>query len=468
MSARRPTPPDAGPAVGPTPDLGAGWRAVLALYGGAMGLAAPLVLGLRRARGKEDPARLAERLGRADRPRPAGPLVWLHAASVGEAKSLLPLIETLAARTPAPALLLTTGTVTSARAVAAVLPPGACHQFAPLDATGPMRRFLAHWRPDLSIRVESEVWPLMTLMPARAGVPMMLVNGRLSARSAARWARLPGLARALFGAFAHVHVQDGETAARLARLGVDPGVVSADGNLKTLLPPPGCDETERAALAARLAGRPVWLAASTHAGEEDAVLAAHRALAGRWPRLLTILAPRHPERAEAVTRLAGDLPLVRRSAGAPPPDAAGVWLADTMGEMGLWYRLAPVSLVAGSLAPRGGHNPFEPAALGSAILHGPDTRNFAPAYAALSAVGAARAVADGAELGAALAALLGPDGQRTAEAEAMCRAAPAALAPLKPDVLAMADRALALMAPSPSAPVPTRPSAPGAPAAPAA
>jgi len=422
----------------------------LAVYLAASRLAGPAagwLLSRRAARGREDPLRLGERLGRAGVARPemrsGGRLIWLHGASVGEALSMLPLIAELRRQAPAATILVTTGTVTSARRMAELLPEGCIHQFVPVDTAGAVRRFLDHWRPDLALWVESEFWPRLMVETARRGTPMMLVNARVSARSARRWAMARGMAAALVRLFRRIVTQDAETAARLVAMGAEPGRVRKGGNLKALIPAPGCDAAELEALRAVLAGRPVWLAASTHAPEEAAVAEAHRLAARSLPGLLTILAPRHAERGgEIAALLAGrGLALARRSRGEAPGPETDLWLADTLGEMGLWLRLAPVAFVGGSIAARGGHNPFEPAALGSAILHGPETGNFAPAYAALAGAGAARRVADGAELGAAVAALLGSEPAR----RAMTGAAEAVRKRMEPDAAALAREALALI-----------------------
>ncbi|MEE8453456.1 MAG: glycosyltransferase N-terminal domain-containing protein, partial [Limibaculum sp.] len=340
----------------------------LAVYLAATRLAGPLahwLLARRMATGREDPLRLGERLGRAGVARPEGRLIWLHGASVGEALSMLPLIAELRRQAPGVNCLATTGSVPSARRMAELLPEGCIHQFVPVDTGGAVRRFLDHWRPDLAVWVESEFWPGLMVATARRGTPMMLVNARVSARSARRWAWAPGMAAALVRLFRRIVTQDMETAARLVAMGADPGRVREGGNLKALIPAPGCDAAELEALRAALAGRPVWLAASTHAPEEDAVAEAHRVAARSVPGLLTILAPRHPERGEAIAAaLAGQgLAVARRSRGEAPGPGTDVWLADTLGEMGLWLRLAPVAFVGGSIAVRGGHNPFEPAAL---------------------------------------------------------------------------------------------------------
>jgi 3-deoxy-D-manno-octulosonic-acid transferase len=392
---------------------------------------APVLLRRRLSRGKEDGARLAERLGRAGLARPTGRLVWLHAASVGEANSALPLIDALG-RCMEAAFLLTTGTVTSARRMAGALPAGAVHQFAPVDTRRAVGRFLDHWRPDLGVWIESELWPRLVFETARRGVPMALVNARLSAASFGRWRRLPGMARRLLGSFRTVLAQDGETVERLRALGVEARFA---GNLKALVTVPGCDEDELAAMRAAIGGRPVWLAASTHPGEERVVLAAQASLRDRH-RPLLILAPRHPERGDEVARLVADggLGAVRRSAGGVPGEGTDVWIADTLGEMGLWYRLAPVALVGGSLVPAGGHTPFEPVQLGAAVLHGPHVANFAPAYAALDAGGGAVAVVDAAALSAEVGRLI----DDPSAAGALGDRARAVHEGLKPDAAAIA------------------------------
>lgn len=399
MSGPNAAPDSAGPSLA--------LAAYLALSRAA-GPLAPWLLARRAARGREDPARIGERLGRPGLPRPDGPLIWLHAASVGEALSALPLIDALAG---AASVLLTTGTVTSARLVAGRLPPGARHQFVPVDTGAAVTGFLDHWRPDLGIWIESELWPRLVIETARRGVPMLMVNARISARSAAGWARAPRMAARLVRSFAEIVTQDADSAARLNAMGA--ARVRVGGNLKLLAPPPPADPAALAAASAALGPRPRWLAASTHGPEEAAAARAHLSLRAAHPGLCTLIAPRHPDRGEALAAelAALGLDIGRRSLGQGP--GADIWLLDSFGEMGLWYRLAPVSLVGGSLVDRGGHNPFEPAALGSAILHGPHVANFAPAYAALAAAGGARAVtAD--SLGPGVAALLADTPARAA------------------------------------------------------
>jgi 3-deoxy-D-manno-octulosonic-acid transferase len=381
-----------------------------ALYRAGTELLGPAIeLWLRRrlARGKEDPARLPERLGRPGRERPPGRLVWLHGASVGEAMSVLPLIDRLLAARDDVSVLLTTGTVTSARLMAERLPRRAFHQFAPVDRPSAVRRFLDHWRPDLALWVESELWPNLVAETARSGAAMALVNARLSERSYRRWRRLGWLIRPMLSAFALTLAQSEADAARLRALGARD--VRCFGNLKSAAPPLAADPAQLAELCAALGGRPRWLAASTHPGEEAIAVEVHRRLAPRLPGLLTVIAPRHPERGPELAQALGE-GVARRSAGEPPD--AGVYLADTMGELGLFYRLCPGVFVGGSLVPHGGQNPLEPARLGSAVLFGPHMRNFAEAEARLLATGARR-VGDGPELAEAVGRLLAQPAEAT-------------------------------------------------------
>lgn len=364
----------------------------------------------RAARGKEDRARLGERLGRAGLSRPEGELAWFHAASVGEALSLVELVRRLRARRPRLSVLVTTGTVTSAAVLAERLPEEVMHQYAPVDLRRAVRAFLDHWRPDLAIWTESELWPSMVIETHARGVPMLLVNARMSARAHRGWRWMPSAAAALLGRFRLVLAQDEDTARRLRRLGVRRDRLEVTGSLKEGTGALPCDEGERALLAGMITGRPVWLAASTHPGEEEIVIEAHARAARSAMGLLLILAPRHPERGDALEAMIGaaGLSVARRSRGELPRPETEVFLADTIGEMGLWYRLAPVSFVGGSLVEVGGHNPYEPAALGSAILHGPHLANFADIYERLAAARAAVRVADGRSLALAVTETLAP------------------------------------------------------------
>ncbi len=373
----------------------------LALYRGftrAVGPLAPLLLRRRLRSGKEDAARLGERLGHTGRPRPSGPLLWVHAASVGEMVAVLPLIERCRERRADLAALVTTGTVASARLFAERRLDGVLHQFVPLDVPDAVGRFLGHWRPDLALWVESELWPNLLGQLARRGVAAVLVNGRLSARSFARWSYAPGAARDLLATFRSVLAQSEADAARFARLGA---AARAVGNLKADAPPLACDDAAYRSLAAAVT-RPAWVAASIHRAEGAAIAEAHRRIVRDFPDVLTIVVPRHPERGAELAATFGGAPL--RSLGAVP--SGPVYVADTLGELGLFYRLARVAFVGGSLVPKGGHNPLEPARLGRPVLFGPHMTNFAePARALIEAGGAAR-VNDAADLAAALRLLL--------------------------------------------------------------
>ena len=380
-----------------------------ALYRALTIVGGPLIglyLKRRMARGKEDSARFGERLGRPGLARPEGRLVWLHAASVGESLSLLTLVERLAAR-PGWRVLMTTGTVTSARLMAERLPPGALHQYVPVDRPAFVRAFLDHWRPDLVLWAESDFWPNMLDAIRRRAVPLVLVQGRVSAKSFAGWQRARGFIHRLLSGFTLCLGQTPEDAARLAALGAKR--VDCLGNLKMAISPLPADEAELARLRAATAGRPLWLAASTHPGEEAVAARVHRALAARFPGLLTVIVPRHPHRgAEIRAELAAlGVAATLRSAG-EAMDAA-IHVTDTMGELGLFYRLSPIVLVGKSLpeaASGGGQNPFEPAQLGAAVLFGPRMDNFPGMAPAMLAAGAALQVADAAALEQALAALL--------------------------------------------------------------
>lgn len=384
------------------------FNTALAIYRGAGRLLTPLALAhfRRRAeRGKEDPARLDERFGFPSRPRPAGPVLWVHAASVGESLSVLPLLRRVLAERPGLHAVMTTGTVTSARLLAAQLPARAAHQYAPIDLAPAVDRFLAHWRPDLALWTESEFWPA-AIAAAAARAPLVLLNGRVSARAFSRWSRLRPLAASLLGGFALCLAQSRQNEQRLKALGARD--VRYLGNLKWSVPDLAADGAELARMEAAFASRPRWLAASTHPGEEALVLDADRGLRAGHSDLLTILVPRHPGRGGEIARqLRGQgANVALRSAGEGPDRATEIYVADTMGELGLWYRLAPVAFIGGSLVPHGGQNPLEPARLGAAVVHGPHMENFAEIVAALADAGACRAVGAAGELSAAVADLL--------------------------------------------------------------
>ena len=377
----------------------------LALYGAATGLLepfAPVLLRRRAGRGKEDPARLGERLGRPGRERPTGPLVWLHAVSVGESLSLLPLIAALRARRPELVLLVTSATRTSAEVIAGRLPSDVIHQFAPVDTPNAASRFLDHWRPGLAVFSENELWPNLIFAAQRRGVRLALLSARMREDSAAGWARAPASARTLLRAFDLVMPQERESAARLEALGARCGPLL---NLKLVGEAPPADEAELSRLRQEVGGRPVVLAASTHSGEEALIA---EALVERLGPALLVIAPRHPERGAAIQeemRRAG-FACARRSAG--EATGGGIYLADTLGELGLFLRLADVVVMGGSLAPGvGGHNPLEAARLAKPVITGPHVFNARAVYDELLAEAAAIEASDTRALARHVSGLLG-------------------------------------------------------------
>lgn len=390
-------------------------------YRGLTTLALPLIefyLARRRATGREDPARADERRGRTGLARPAGGLVWLHAASVGESLSALRLIERILDDHPAWHLLMTTGTVTSARLLADRLPDRAIHQYVPVDRPQWVRGFLDHWRPDLALWMESEFWPNLVGATQARGIPMILVNARMSPKSFAGWRRWPGMIRPLIAGFALRLAQDEDEAERLRALGAPD--VKVPGNLKFAATPLPVDEDALGHIIAACEGRPLWLAASTHPGEETIAAQVHKRLLATHPGLLTVIAPRHPNRGGAIAQALADdgLMVSRRAADEPITPETEIYVADTLGEFGLFYRLSPVAFIGGSLVPHGGQNVLEAARLGAAVIHGPHMENFRAAVARLGAAGGAIAVADGEGLGVAVAGLLSDPVARDRQVEA--------------------------------------------------
>ncbi|MEM7733245.1 MAG: 3-deoxy-D-manno-octulosonic acid transferase [Pseudomonadota bacterium] len=358
------------------------------------------------------PERVEERKGYPTEPRPKARLLWCHAASVGESLSVLRLIEHLGQVHADLQFLLTSGTATSAQIVSNRLPPRTRHQFAPMDTPKVVDRFLHHWAPNAAVFVESELWPNMLTRTRAAGIPLALVNARISDRSARQWSRMAGSARHLLGSFRMIHCQDDRTTSHLHRLGLHQA--AAGPNLKAMAAPLPVDRDESARLAGVIGNRPLWLAASTHPGEDDIVLSAQKTILETHPNAMLVLVPRHPERAEEIEKRIHNSGLhwTRRRRGEDP--APEVYLADTLGETGLWYALCPITCLCGSFIAVGGHNPFEPAEGGSAILHGPLYANFAEIYGAFDAVGAARQVGDAQSLAKQVIALLGDDRARAA------------------------------------------------------
>jgi 3-deoxy-D-manno-octulosonic-acid transferase len=350
----------------------------------------PALINRRLKQGKEDPARIGERRGVSLGVRPPGPLVWIHGASVGEVLAAAALIEKLRALNFR--ILLTSGTVTSAAIVAKRFPADIIHQYVPYDSPRYVARFLDHWRPSLALFVESDLWPNLILSSAARRLPMVLINGRMSQRSFPRWRRMAGTISAILGRFDVCLAQSQVDAERFAALG-SRNVVTT-GNLKLDVPAPPADAAKLERLMAVTRGRPIIVAASTHPGEEDILLEVHRTLTGFFPSLLSVVVPRHADRGESIARMiaASGQQVALRSREELPTAKTDIYVADTMGELGLFYRLAPIVFMGGSLVEHGGQNPIEAIKLGASIVHGPHVFNFTDVYEALdSAEGARRA-----------------------------------------------------------------------------
>jgi len=376
---------------------------------------APLLLSYRLKRGKENADRLPERLGMSNLVRPPGPLIWIHGASVGELNAVLPLIQRIRERDFN--LLVTTGTVTSAELAERRLPPEVIHQFVPLDTPRIVARFLDRWQPDLALFVESDLWPNLIIAGAERNIPLILVNGRVSERSFNRWRFAPRAITALLSRFDLCLAQSTANATRYAALGAPR--ISTTGNLKLDAPAPPADADKLAALKSATAGRTIIAATSTHAGEETAMIHAHRRLKPTHPGLLTVIAPRHPERGPGILDIvkATGLTAAVRSRGELPRPSIDIYIADTLGELGLIYRLAPIVFIGGSLVGHGGQNPVEAARLGAAILHGPHVWNFTEIYTALDSAGGAELVVDTNKLAPAIDAWLQNDDARQKAAD---------------------------------------------------
>lgn len=334
-------------------------------------------------RGKESATRYTEKMGQPSRSRPKGKLLWLHAASVGEVQSALILIDKIRAAYPTIEILITTGTRTSASYLENRLPDRCVHQFYPLDHPVWVSRFLDHWQPDIALWMESELWPNMVLAMKQRGIPAALLNARMSSRSFARWRWLSGSIRKILGGFDMVVAQNNAAQDYYKKLGAQR--VMMGGNLKYSAVPLFCDESEYEKMLIAAHGRPLWLYASTHEGEEALACDVHGMLKNTLPSLLTVIVPRHPERGEAIERLckAQNLNAIRRGDGKRLPDEdTDIYIADTLGELGLFYRLSPLSMVGRSFSKDGGggHNPIEPAQLGSAVLSGVNVQHFQDVY----------------------------------------------------------------------------------------
>lgn len=412
------------------------------LYRGLTHLAGPAVYLwiLKRCwKGKEDRVRLGERFGQTPTPRPEGPLAWVHAASVGEANSMLVMISRLLAANPALNVLMTTGTVNSARLMAKRLPERAIHQYVPVDLPGTVNRFLDHWQPDIALWTESEIWPNTLAAIRSRGIPAAVVNARMSERSYRRWKWLPGSIGPLLRTFALALAQTEADAERLRKLGAAETAVV--GNLKYSAEPPPASDEPLEELRRAIAARPAWLFASSHPGESEIALRVHETLASRIPGLLTVIVPRHAERGQEILDLVRSRGLggARRSEGALPRPEHAVYIGDTMGELGVFYRLLRIVCMGGSFVRHGGQNPVEPALFGCSILYGPHMWNFAEITMQLEEAGGALRIDDAAALSKAVGLLL-------TESEERDRLGKAALDVTERNRLAV-DRALAALGP---------------------
>lgn len=408
----------------------------------------PLALSYRERQGKEERARRGERLGIAAVARPAAPLVWLHAASVGETNAVLPLMNHLRQRRPDLRFLLTTGTVTSAALAKERLADSDIHQYAPLDAPRIVARFLDHWRPNLAILTESEIWPNSIIECHDRGIPMALINARMSDRSYRRWRKNRGLARPLFSRIHSIFAQNERLARRFRDLGGRN--VTIVGNLKVDAPPLPVDAAALARLQDEIGERPVLLAASTHPGEEAVIVEAFNTVRENCPGLLLILAPRHPQRGAALVELASaaNLDTAHRQSEEPIQATTDVYVADTVGELGLFYSLADIAFVGGSLIEHGGQNPIEAIHFDAAVLTGPSQYNFVDAYDELRRRGGIVEVRSAADIAAATQRLLQDDASR----QELLESASQSLMAMTGALTATGEELLALLAASDSAP----------------
>ena len=352
----------------------------------------------RKKIGKEDPKRFDERLGKANFPRPQGSLIWIHAASIGEAISVLPLIERITKDFPSINVLLTTGTVTSSNLLEKKLPKNVIHQFVPVDKFHAVKRFLSHWKPDCAIWVESEIWPNLVYETHSTGCPLILVNARMSVSSYEKWKKLQNFSKNILSCFSLCIAQTEEDKDRFEKIGAKKVVLG--GNLKYEAPSLPADPAETGKLINMISDRPIWLAASTNKGEEEMIAFVHKKIVEKHPNLLTIIIPRHPERQKEVSNILKDegINISIRSKNEDIETDTSIYVADTVGEMGIFYRLCGIVFMGGSLIEHGGQNPLEAARLECAILSGPNTHNFKSIYKELESVGGVLVVKDAADL----------------------------------------------------------------------
>jgi len=394
---------------------------ILTVYRILMRLLTPalyVLLAIRTAQGREEPDHVAEKRGIASLARPAGRLIWIHAASNGEMLSTLPLLRKILKANTDVTCLVTTVTVTAAELTRRQNNPHILHQYAPLDHPGWVARFMDHWKPDMVLWVESELWPATLSDIHDRRIPLAMINGRLSDRSARRWQKLPRTIGRIVSWFDVTLAQSTGDAVRLKSIGASAAV--AAGNIKYAAAPLPVDATALAALQAQIGTRPVLLFASTHGGEEEIAVSVHQAITAQMPDLLTIIMPRHPGRGDDIMKTLAGINAARRSIGEPITVQTQIYLADTLGEAGLFYKLSPVVFVGNSLitVPGGGHNVLEPAHMDCAILYGPHMWNFSEIEPALRRAGGSIMVQDAQDLAAQAAVLLRDETRRRALANA--------------------------------------------------
>lgn len=377
---------------------------------------APVLIRQRLKKNKEDPARLDERRGISQIERPAGPLVWIHGASVGEVLAAAALIERL--RALGMRILLTSGTVTSAEIIAKRFPTDIIHQYIPYDSPRFVARFLDHWKPSLALFIESDLWPNLIISAAKRRLPMVLINARMSQRSFPRWKKFSATIGALLGRFEICLAQSETDAERFSALGSRSVVVT--GNLKLDVQAPPSDAVKLDKLMAVTRGRPIIVASSTHPGEEEIILETHKTLTSFFPKLLTVIVPRHAHRGAEIAQMitVAGAQVALRSREELPHAGTDLYVADTMGELGLFYRLSPVVFIGGSLVPHGGQNPIEAVKLGASVVHGPHVFNFTDVYEALDGAGGAKLADSSEQMVKQLGQMLGNEAARDAAIEA--------------------------------------------------
>ena len=334
----------------------------------------------RKKIGKEDIKRFNERIGRPKMSRPQGRLIWLHGASVGESISMLPLINRLLELYPDVHVMVTTGTTTSAEVMAKRLPERAFHQYLPIDNPVFTTRFIRHWQPTIALWFESEFWPAMLSSIKRKNIPLILINGRISNKSFKRWQQFDFIIKELLACFTACLGQSEEDAYRLRVLGAKDAMCL--GNLKYAGLPIPVDAAKKEEILRQIGNRPLWLASSTHSDEEFKIGRFLKELQQKHPNLLTIIAPRHPNRGKEIQeKLQQDygLQVALRSAGEAIEPQTDVYVADTIGEMGIWYEISPIVFIGGSLIPHGGQNFMEPSRCRDAVIVGPHMHNFTDA-----------------------------------------------------------------------------------------